>query len=125
MLLRLGELGRLADDALDRALRVLLLLVRHRLVRRVRHLREQLVPRRLGRRELVLEPPQLLLDLLQLLDLLGRRLALDLLAPAKLVHLRDELAPARVRLEQPVEGLAGPLARDRGPEARPARPAQP
>ena len=114
----LGPRGRrLADHALDVPLGVVLLRVRDRLVRRVRHLLQQLVARRLRCRELLLERTQLLLDLLQLLDLLGRRLALDLLPPAQVVDLRDQLAPASVGLEQPVERLARALARHGGPEA--------
>jgi hypothetical protein len=68
-------------------------------VRRVRHLFEQLVPAFLGSRELSFERSQILLDLLELLDLLGRRLALQLLASAQLVNSRDEVAPLLVGLE--------------------------
>jgi hypothetical protein len=110
------EPRRIADGALHLPLRVTLHVVRHRVVRRVRNLLQQLVAGRLCRRELLLELPQLLLDSLQLLDLLGRRLALDLLAAAKLVDLGDELTPARVCLEQPVECLPRAFARDCGPE---------
>ena len=117
MVFRLGELRRVADRADDLALGVVPDLVRDRLVRRVRHLLQQLVAP-LGRgRELVLEPAQVLLDLLQLLNLLRRRLSLQLLAAAQLVDLGDELAPALVGLEQLVEGLRAALARDGRPEA--------
>jgi hypothetical protein len=67
--------------------------------------------------ELVLQSTELLLDLFQLLDLLGYRLALQLLATAQFVDLRDELAPPGVGLEELVERLAAPLARDPGPQA--------
>ena len=116
VLCRRGQLRPVADDALDRPLRVFLLFVGNRLVRWVRHFLQQLVPRRLGGRELLLELSQLLLDLLQLLDLLRRRLPLDLLPAAKLVDLRDEVAPDGVRLQQPVECFACALSRHRGPE---------
>ena len=49
---------------------------------------------------------QLVLDLLQLLELLGRRLAVELLARAQLVDLRHERAPALVGGEQLVEGVS-------------------
>ena len=116
VVLRIGELGRLAGGAHDVALGVSALLVRDRLVRRVRDLLQQLVAPRLRRRVLLLEPPQVLLDLLQLLDLLRARLALDLLPAAELVDLRHELAPARVGREQLVECLAAALARDGRPK---------
>jgi hypothetical protein len=113
---------RLADHPLNVSLRVVLLGIRYGLVRRVRNLLQQLVAGRLRGGELIFEGAQLLLDLLQLLDLFGRRLALDLLPPAQLVDLRDELTPARVGLQQPVERLARSLARHRGPEALRFRP---
>ena len=86
-------------------------------MRGVRHLLEQLVALGLGRRQLLLEPAQVLLDRLQLLYLLGRRLALQLLAAAQLVYLRHELAPALVRCQQLVERLGATLSRDPGPHA--------
>ena len=91
-------------------------------MRRVRNLLQELVALGLRGRELLLERAQLLLDLLQLLDLLGRRLALDLLPPPQVVDLRDQLAPACVRLEQPVERFARALARHGGPEELRLRP---
>ena len=97
MLLRVGQLRRLADQAHYLALGVALRLVRDGFVRRVRHHAQELVPRGLGLRELALEPLQVVLDLLQLLDLLRRRLPLELLPAPQLVHLRDELAPALIR----------------------------
>ena len=112
VLARLRQLGRLARARdLDRVL--LLGAVRHRLVRRVRHLGEQLVARRLGRRVLLLGRAQLLLHLLQLGELLGRGLALQLRLPAQLVDRRHERAPALVGGQQRVERLAGALALQR------------
>ena len=72
-------------------------------VRRVRHAVEERLPCRLGLTELVLEPLEVDLDLLQLLELLGRRLPLQLRPPAELVDLRYERPPALVGLEQLVE----------------------
>ena len=86
-------------------------------MRRVRHLLQQLVALRLGLAQLLLEPAQVLLDRLQLLDLLGRRLALQLLAASQLVDLRHERAPALVRFEQLVERVGAALARDARPHA--------
>ena len=97
MLLRVGQLRRLADEAHDLALGIALRLVRDGFVRRVRHHAQELVPRGLGLRELTLEPLQVGLDLFQLLDLLRRRFAFQLLPAPQLVHLRDELTPALVR----------------------------
>src|SRR5262249_22477841 len=99
------ERGRLAPPAqLDSIL--LRIAVGNGLVRRVRDAKEQLVA--LGGRGLLLrlEPPEVLLHLLELLDLLGRRLAGDLLPRAELVDLRNELAPAGIRGEELVEELA-------------------
>ena len=77
-------------------------------IRRVRHLVEQLcVTLGLRRRELGLGGAQLLLDPVQLLELLGRRLALQLLPRAQLVDLRHERAPALVGGEHRVEALSG------------------
>ena len=80
-------------------------------VGRVRHLREQLVAIRLGGRELGLEHPQLLLDRRERLELLGRRLALQLQLRAQLLDARQQRPPALVRREQRIEALGGALAR--------------
>jgi hypothetical protein len=83
-------------------------------VRRVRNLREQLVA---GPASaccvLLLGRAQLLLHLLQLGELLGRRLALQLRLPAELVDRGYERAPALVGGQERVERLAGALARER------------
>src|SRR5262249_21090240 len=89
----------------------------YRLVRQVRNAHEQPVALGLGSGQLVLERLQPYLDVLHLLDLLGRRLAARLLPPAKLVHLRDEGAPAFVRGEKLVERGGRTPPRQRGPEA--------
>ena len=110
------ELGRLAPAAdLDRVL--LGLAIGNVLVGRVWQSLERVVA--LGRSggEQLLALAQLLLDLLQLLDLLGRRLALQLLAGAEVVDLRHQLAPALVGGEPAVEVLCGALPRERGPIA--------
>ena len=60
-----------------------------------------------------LELGQPLLARPQLLELLGRRLALELLLAAQLLHLRQELAPARVRGDQRVERLGRTATRER------------
>ena len=87
-------------------------------VRRVRHSVEQRLPRALGLGELVLERFQLHLHLLELRELLGRRLPLQLPARAQLVDPRLQLAPARVRLDQLVERARRlvALADERGAE---------
>jgi hypothetical protein len=105
---RLGELRELAPvpDGV--------VLVRHRLVRRVRNLLQKGVACRLRLRQLRLEPLQLVLHPLELLDLLRRRLARHLLPAAQVVHLRDEGAPAFVDGQELVEGLRAALARDGG-----------
>ena len=79
----------------------------------------------LGGRELLLGGPQLLLHALQLRELLGRRLALQLRAAAQLVDPRHERAPALVGLEQRVEVLGGALPRERGAVARRGRCGRP
>src|SRR5262249_9131877 len=89
----------------------------YRLVRQVRNAHEQPVALGLGSGQLVLERLQPHLDVLHLLDLLGRRLAATLLLSAKLVHLRDEGAPAFVRGEKLVERYGRTPPRQRGPEA--------
>ena len=87
------------------------------LVRRVRDERECGVADRFGRGELLLGVLERGLHRAELLELLGRRLALELRAAAQLVDLRDQLAPALVRLEQRVELLGGSLAGERGAPA--------
>ena len=62
----------------------------------------------------LLEPPELFLHRPQLLDLLGRRLALQLRPAAQVVDLRDEVEPDTVGGHQLVERVAGPLAIERG-----------
>ena len=63
--------------------------------------------------ELSLERTQPLLDLLQLLELLRGRLAVELLPCPQLVDLRDEGAPALVCREQRVERLSRATACER------------
>ncbi len=87
--------------------------VRRRLVGRVRNLRQELTSLLLGFRELALEPLEVGLDRLQLLDLLGRGLALELGLRAKLVDLRHERKPAPVHVHERVEGIGRSLARER------------
>ncbi len=72
-------------------------------MRRVGDDAQQLVARALGLGQPGLEPLEVGLHLLQLLDLLRRRLALHLLLAAQLVHLWNELAPALVRGQELVE----------------------
>ena len=79
-------------------------------VGRVRHLLEEAVALGFGGGELLLRGLELLLHAVQLLELLRRRLALQLQLAAELVHARDELAPALVGGEQRVERLRGALA---------------
>src|SRR5207248_280042 len=93
VVLRVLELWRLAPAPDLRGV-VLGVAVGHGLVRRVRDLLEQRVPRGFGLGELGLERLELLLHALQLLDLLRRRLARELLSPPELVDPRDERAPA-------------------------------
>ena len=65
------------------------------------------------------------LDRLELLELLRRRLALQLRRAAELVDPRHERAPALVGLEQAVERVGGALARERGARRRPGPRARP
>ena len=106
------ESGRLAHapQLLGVVLRVA---VRRRVVGWVRHERERGVARGLGRGELLLGLLERGLDGPQRLELLRRRLALELRLPAKLVDARDECAPALVGVEQRVELLGRALARER------------
>ena len=78
--------------------------------------REQRVALRLGLGELLLGALQLLLHAAQLLELLGRRLSLQLRLRPQLVDARDERAPALVGGEPGVERLGGALAREPAPE---------
>src|SRR5207253_4272743 len=98
---------------LDRV--VLGLAVRRRGVRGVRHEPKRLVPSDLGRRELFLRGSQLLLEALERLELLGRRLAGQLLAAAEVVDAWDEGAPVLVGGQELVEGAGGTLPLERGP----------
>ena len=86
-----------------------------RVVGRIRHLRESLVPggHRFG--ELALDLLQLLLDAAQLLELLRGWFALDLRPRAELVDLWHELTPALVGGQPRVERLGGALARESTP----------
>ena len=81
--------------------------------------RERGVPLGLGGRELLLGLLELGLDRPQRLELLGRRLALELRLPAELVDPRDQRAPALVGGEQRVElAPRRPCARARRASAR-------
>ena len=110
-----GEVARLAPAAdLDRVL--LVPAVRDGRVGRIRDTVPVLLHRRLRPLELVLERLQLALEPRQLLELLRRRLALQLRARAQLVDLRLQPAPLLVGSHQLVEDLFAALARDRRPE---------
>jgi hypothetical protein len=99
---------RLAEPAeLDRVL--LAVAVGDRVVGRVGDIEEEGVALRLGGRERVLRLLQLDLHALELLELLRRRLALELRPRAELVDAGHELTPARVGVEQPVERLGRAL----------------
>src|SRR5256885_9583802 len=106
--------GRAPAADLDRVL--LRVAVGNRLVRRIRHLRQRGVARALRVGELLLRPSKLFLDRLQLLDLLRRRLALELLPRPQLVDARDEPPPSLVRGQPRVERLRGSFARNGGAE---------
>ena len=71
---------------------------------------EQLGAALLGGRERLLDLLELRLHALQLLDLLGRRLPLQLRLRAELVGLRHERQPGPVRLHERVEVLGRTLA---------------
>ena len=110
-----AEVALLADAAdLDGVL--LVPAVRHGTVGRVRDEVPVLLHLRLDPVELVLLRLQLALDPGQLLELLRRRLALQLRPRAQLVHLGLEAPPLLVRAQQRVEDLLAALARDRRPE---------
>jgi hypothetical protein len=66
-------------------------------------------------RQLLFERLKLCLDRLQLLQLLRRRLPLDLRPPAQLLYAREQRAALFIRREQRVELLGHPLARERRP----------
>ena len=115
---------RLADAAeLDRIL--LGVAVGDRVVGRVRDLEQSSVPLGLRRGEGVLRLLQLRLDPLERLELLRRRLSLELRAGAQLVDARDELAPARVCGEQPVERVRRRPCGRAPPASRRVRPGLP
>ena len=115
---------RLADAAeLDRIL--IGVSVGDRVVGRVRDLEQSSVPLGLRRGEGVLRLLQLRLDLLERLELLRRRLSLELRAGPELVDPRDELAPARVRVEKPVERVRRALAGELLLASRRVRPGLP
>ncbi len=97
--------------------RVVLLAFGHGLVRQVGDAVPDVLSLPLGRRQLVVERSQLVLETPRLLDLLGRRrLAEPLLLRTDLVAAGARVAPARVGREQRVEKLAGPSAGERGTE---------
>ena len=108
-----AERRRLTDPPeLDRV--VLGQPVRNRRVGRVRDAVQQLLPPLRRLLVLGLDLLELRLQLLQLLELLGRRLALRLRLRPEVARLRLELSPARVGLEQLVEGPGGSLAGEGG-----------
>ncbi len=84
-------------------------------VGRVRDLEERGVALGLRRGERVLRLLQLGLHALEHLELLRRRLALELRPRAQVVDARYEVAPAGVGLEKAVERVRGALPRERSP----------
>src|SRR5882724_11948463 len=90
--------------------------VGRRLVRWVRDPVEQLLAPAFGRRELLLQRLQLGLDALELLELLGRRFALDLSGRTELLDTWLDLPDPTIGLEQLVEDLGRSLPRERRPE---------
>src|SRR5829696_1420788 len=107
------ERGRLADAPdLDGVL--LVEAVGRGRVRRVRDAVEQLVPATLGLREFALERGQLRLHVLELLELLGRGLALQLASGAELLDTRLQAPNLTVGGEQLVEEVGSALAGERG-----------
>ena len=111
-LLRVRRAGGLAEAAdLDGV--VLRVTVRGGIVRWIRDERERVLTRSLRGRQLLLGCAQLLLHTLELFQLLGRRLALELGAAAQIVDARHEQAPALVGGEQRVERLCRALAGER------------
>jgi hypothetical protein len=83
---------------------------------RIRDSQPDVVALLLRQGEVTLGSLQLLLDAAQLLELLRRRLALELRARAELVDRRHERAPVLVDREPRVEGLCDALAREAAPE---------
>ena len=77
--------------------------LRDRVVRRVRDEKPQAVALGLRVGQLAFEPPEILLRRLQLLELLGRRLSLEVRPRPQLVDLRDEGAPALIGAQQRIE----------------------
>ncbi len=115
---------RLADPA--ELLGVVLgVAVGSRVVGRVRDERERRIARRLGGRELLLGFLERGLHRAQRLELLRRRLPLELRLPAELVDPRNERTPALVGLEERVELLCGALPRERGAPAARRQPVRP
>jgi hypothetical protein len=107
-----GERGRVAD-APDLLRVVVREAVGRARVRRRRDAVEELDAPPLGGRQLLLHALELGLHGLQLLDLLGRRLPLQLRLRAELVHAGDEGEPGAVGLHERVEVLLGTLACER------------
>ena len=84
--------------------------------RRVRHQREQLAARRLGGRQALLERLQLGLHLLELRELLGRRLSLELPFRPQLLHVRLDLEHGAVGGHQLVERVGCAFPHECGAE---------
>jgi hypothetical protein len=95
---------------------LLRLSVRNVLRRRVRHAVEQLLAALLRGGMLFLGPPELLLRLTQLVELLGCRLPFRLRARTEVRHARLQLPPACVGRHQLVEQVGCALARECGAE---------
>ncbi len=93
----LRPFGRGVADAAELLCVLLGVAVGGRGIGRIRHLLEQRVPLGLGGRQLRLERAQLVLHRVQLLELLRRRLALELLPAPQLVDLREQGEPATRR----------------------------
>src|SRR5581483_2031308 len=104
------ERRRIADDAHDDRI-VLGEAVRRLVVGRVGYELQDRLPPCLRLLELLLEPLQLRLHPLELRELLGRRLALQLASRTELLHLRLHGEHRAVGLEQLVEELGRALAR--------------
>ena len=115
MVARLEREDRRLADQLDDDRILLGRSVRRVLGRRIRHPVEQRLAPLVGLVEALLELLQLHLHAPQLLELLRRRLALQLRARAERVDLRRQLEPLSVGREQLVERLGRSLARERRP----------